>query len=654
MKLKTKFLTLVAVTSSVLLVATAIGYFYAKGQVTENIKNEMFSIATSHSKQLDGWLMTKAQNTVATGQNIQNVLGDNEVPVSFVQSYKSDPSLLDMYVGLEDGKMIDGAGNLPAGYDPRKRDWYQLAKEKNKLVFTDAYIDASTKKYVVSAVVPLKGAAGNTRGVVGIDIALDILSEKIKEINVNGKGTGFIVDQQGITLAHSDASLVSTNINDNPALAKFSKEMLSQDSGMHSYETNGISKIMLYTKIPSTGWLLGISVNREDVYAKVTQLGYIFGLIALLGIAISVAASWILASRITGNVTTLTEQAKRLAGGDLTVRNLNITSKDEIGQLAVAFTTMGENLQTLVKGILQTSEHVAASSEQLTASAEQSAHAATQVAESVTAVAQGTEKQLQAVVDTSNAVEEMSKSIHQVVTNAETVAATSTKTAQAASEGNKAVSTAIEQMYIIEKTVASSAEVVSKLGERSKEIGQIVDTIAGIASQTNLLALNAAIEAARAGEQGRGFAVVAEEVRQLAEQSQEAAKQIAEMINEIQLETDKAVVAMNNGTKEVNIGNQVVNTAGKSFEQIEALVAQLSSQGIEINKSTHQMNAGSEKIVASVHQINATAKVSSGETQNISAAAEEQSAFMEEIASSSHALANMAEDLQKAVRKFNV
>jgi len=119
-----------------------------------------------------------------------------------------------------------------------------------------------------------------------------------------------------------------------------------------------------------------------------------------------------------------------------------------------------------------------------------------------------------------------------------------------ANDGGQTIELAIAQMGKIETTVNSSAQVVSKLGERSKEIGQIVATISGIAGQTNLLALNAAIEAARAGEQARGFTVVAEEVRKLAEQSQEATKKIAVLIGEIQGDTDNAVVAMNNGTRE--------------------------------------------------------------------------------------------------------
>jgi methyl-accepting chemotaxis protein len=209
-------------------------------------------------------------------------------------------------------------------------------------------------------------------------------------------------------------------------------------------------------------------------------------------------------------------------------------------------------------------------------------------------------------------------------------------------------------MAQIEQTVNNSSQVVAKLGERSKEIGQIVDTIAGIAGQTNLLALNAAIEAARAGEQGRGFAVVAEEVRKLAEQSKEAAKQIAQLIGEIQGDTGNAIEAMNEGTREVAIGAEVVTTAGHAFGEIAELVTEVYSQVKEISAAIQQMAGSSQQMLLSVKEIERHSKNAAGEAMTVSAATEEQSASTEEIVSSSQNLAKLAQDLQEAVNKFHV
>jgi len=188
----------------------------------------------------------------------------------------------------------------------------------------------------------------------------------------------------------------------------------------------------------------------------------------------------------------------------------------------------------------------------------------------------------------------MSAGIQQVATNTNLVAGKSAQAAETAKEGGKSVEKAVNQMTKIEQTVNNSSQVVATLGARSKEIGQIVDTISGIAGQTNLLALNAAIEAARAGEQGRGFAVVADEVRKLAEQSHDAAKRISTLISEIQGDTDKAVVAMSEGTREVKIGTEVVTTAGNAFRERAILVTEVSNQVKEISAAIQQMAGGSQ------------------------------------------------------------
>jgi len=223
-----------------------------------------------------------------------------------------------------------------------------------------------------------------------------------------------------------------------------------------------------------------------------------------------------------------------------------------------------------------------------------------------------------------------------------------------AKDGGKAIETAVTQMNMIEATVAETSTKVSKLGERSQEIGQIVDTISAIASQTNLLALNAAIEAARAGEAGRGFAVVAEEVRKLVEQSQDAAKQITSLITEIQRETGETVISMQEGTKQVALGSQVVTQAGQSFKSIAGSVEKVTEQITGISEAIQLMATGSQQIVVSVREIGEISKSAAGETQNVSAATEEQSASMQEIAAASQALALMAEELQIAISVFKV
>lgn len=198
----------------------------------------------------------------------------------------------------------------------------------------------------------------------------------------------------------------------------------------------------------------------------------------------------------------------------------------------------------------------------------------------------------------------------------------------------------------------ASARTVEKLGKSSQQIGQIIDTIDSIAKQTNLLALNAAIEAARAGEQGKGFAVVAEEIRKLAEQSQDATAKITELINSTLADTKGAVEAMQNGRTQVVEGATLVGQLGSMFSEIDAEVAQVSSQLQSMSSFVDKVADNAKDLENEVSTIEKDGNEISTEMQSVSASTEEQSASAEEIASASSALSDLAQNLQMELHKF--
>ena len=373
-------------------------------------------------------------------------------------------------------------------------------------------------------------------------------------------------------------------------------------------------------------------------------------LVAILAIFISRFIS----GRISRPAQEVSAAAATIAAGDLSGPDVAVTTHDEIGELGRSFNTMKANLRQVMQTIQASTEQVTTSAEGLTASAEQSAIASTQVADSITAVAQGAAGQLQAIETTSATVQTLSAGLEEAAASAHEVSDQSSRASRTAVDGAQTVAQAVKQMQSIQETVNFSASVVAKLGESSQEIGQIVDTISGIAAQTNLLALNAAIEAARAGEQGRGFAVVAEEVRHLAEQSQDAAKKITTLISEIQGDTAKAVSSMQAGTREVETGVEVVNSTGVAFNSIETIVLHVADQMKEMSTVIEHMAQGSQEIVTAVAEIDRLSKHASSESENVAAITEEQSAAAEEIAASSQGLEGMAQKMQEAVSKFRL
>lgn len=423
------------------------------------------------------------------------------------------------------------------------------------------------------------------------------------------------------------------------------------------YRTHAIPNLTIMNKAGDE--IAEYDAKTADEINNQNNLDFIFAnkiliFLPLICIVLALGLGWWVAKIISKPLAAVVANLQEISNGNLTTQKIKFNSNDEVGQLIKAENKMTENLRMLIENISRTTEQLASSSEQLTASAEQSAQAATQVASTIAEVANGAENQSKAIDITSASINKISNGIQHTANNAKAAADTSNETSTAAKEGQAAIESAIVQMSSIEKTVNSAAKMVTKLGERSKEIGRIVDTITGIAGQTNLLALNAAIEAARAGEQGRGFAVVAEEVRKLAEQSQEAAKQIATLIESIQADTEKAVVSMNTGTVEVGKGADVVNTAGKSFENIAKLINNVSKDVIDMSMTMQEIANETQQVVSSVQGIDTISRNAIGHTQTVSAATEEQSASMEQIAANSQSLANMAEELQTSIQKFKI
>ena len=248
----------------------------------------------------------------------------------------------------------------------------------------------------------------------------------------------------------------------------------------------------------------------------------------------------------------------------------------------------------------------------------------------------------------------MEKQLALLSDNSKNIADASQAANRSAANGAGKVEQAVENMDKLEHTVKETEDIIRDLGEQSKKIGEIVDTISGIAEQTNLLALNAAIEAARAGEHGKGFAVVAEEVRKLAEQSGNTTENITSIINGIQKRTQDAVVSMQTGTEMTVSSVQSVNEAGSAFREIVAQLEQLLTRIERSAKAIKETNRGSRRITEAVHAIETVASSLAEETQTVSAATEEQTASVHEVASASKKLEEMAAELQGFVERFKL
>ena len=666
-------LILVPLILVVLLVLSSGSYYLAKQALEKSVDDTARAVGTDYSKRVQGDMgkMLAQLEDLASTQQFR--VGTDKVQiVQGMAEMQQRLGIFDVVVFISpDGSGVASTGQT-AAYG--EREYFKKVVATKKAVVSDPIISKVTGKLaVVLAVATINN--GQVTGVLLGTFSMERLSEMIKELKFLDTGYGQISDNSGIIIAHpkrpdlvGKLNLLDKKINPElnfqktelderlTNIFKVAAEKGEQSRGVYSF-VDGVERVAVATPINLPGdqrWVVMVAAPEVEATRQVDNLAKMMLIISLVCLLITIVAIVFLAKQFVKPILLIRDECLLLAQGDLREREAKVTSEDEIGQLAKGFRQMRSNLHELVIKVHSQAQQLAASSEELTASAEQSAQAANQVAISISDVAMGSEEQLSVANETSAVVEEMSASIEQVSATTNEVAQQSNQAASKAKDGNQAVNKAVIQMQQIEQTVQTSAQAVAELGERSKEIGQIVATISGIAGQTNLLALNAAIEAARAGEQGRGFAVVAEEVRKLAEQSQEATKQIASLIGAIQGDTEKAVLAMDDGTREVKLGAEVVNAAGQAFQEIVGLVTQVSNQVGEISSAIDQMAVGSEQIVTSVNRIDELSKKATSEAQTVSAATEEQSASMEEVASSSQSLAKLAQDLQTAVSQFRV
>jgi len=372
-------------------------------------------------------------------------------------------------------------------------------------------------------------------------------------------------------------------------------------------------------------------------------------LVLLFGVTIAI----ILTNMIRRPILQLTTIANQYASADL--RNkVEVKSSDEIGELANAIEIMHKHFVEMITNIRSASGQLSAASEGMAASTEEVTASSGEISSTMQNLAQEADMGNMSMLEASQALVQLSSLIQMAKAKANDTCKNSQNTLVAAESGRLKVDESVSKMGNIKRQAEKSSQIIGELNDYSQQISLITDTITNLAKQTNLLALNAAIEAARAGEHGRGFAVVAEEVRKLAEQSDQGAQEITALVKKVTEKTNVAVAAMAQNIVEVENGVATVNEAGVSLDRILEAAKQTTTEIQEIGTLTSEEVANSEQIVKLIDHLATVIETVATHGEEVSASTEEQAAAMQTVAASAQETSAMAQQLEASVAKFLV
>ena len=375
--------------------------------------------------------------------------------------------------------------------------------------------------------------------------------------------------------------------------------------------------------------------------------------ISILAILIIILIGYVIKLTIRKPLALLQNDMEKVAAGDLTTRT-PYKANNELGHIVQSFNSMLDNLQQLIANVKMTTQEVISTTEGVLQDTNRASSISNEVVQTVLEVKTKIEGQVTSIQESSSSMEEITTGVQTVAESSAVVAEVAVTTTERINIGSEVINHSILQMNSVHDVVEETSKVINKLVTRTQRIDTALAAITNIAEQTNLLALNAAIEAARAGENGKGFAVVAAEVRDLAEQSKESAKEVNHLIKSIQQDTQDTVNVMRKGQQKAVEGKEAAHKANQTFLSIMRDIDKITSQIQEVSAATEEMSAGTEEVNASLSLVSETATDVKKETLQTVKSIQSQAVSIEQISIQSNKMKEKVEELTELVSKFNI
>ena len=550
-----------------------------------------------------------------------------------------------IFVSDKNGLLVTGDqsnGNDFSGIKIADREYFKEVKSSDKSALSEILRSKATNELTYVACAPIRNAAGEFLGVIGLSIKGSSLVDLIGQAKAGKTGYAFMVDKNGMTNAHpNDKFILTTDIHNLNGMEAITQDIMAGKTGVDTYTFNGTAKIAGFAHVPRMKWSIVFTQNKDDFLTASRNMRDLILAVSAGAVLLVVVLVFFASQGIIRPINNAVVGLKDIAEGegDLTMR-LQVDSRDEVGEMAKWFNIFIEKLQGIIKQIADNASNVGANSAQLSQISQSLLLNADDTTQRATNVAAAAEEMSANLNNVAAAMEESATNTNMVASAAEEMSATINEIAENAERARSISSDAVDQA----KDASGQMEA---LGEAANKIGKVTETITEISEQTNLLALNATIEAARAGEAGKGFAVVANEIKELAKQTAAATLDIKSLIDDVQRTSKTTGAGINEISAVISGVNDIVATIATAVEEQTAATR-------EIADNISQASQGTQEVNENVSQSSIAAGEISQNIAEVSAASGKISQSSNEVKDSATALLSHATALNKIVGSFKV
>lgn len=639
-----------------------ISIYVSQNSIKKTVTTTLPEIAKQASNSIDTYLTSQLRTVELLAENdkLKNPDTPLDVKLAILQEEAENIKALKISILDNRGNILVSTNN---SYNVPPKDSIRKSNQGSSFI-SDPVISDDGKTTVMMYVAPIK-FKDKIVGALSVTQSADELNKYSSNIKFGKSGQCFILSKSGITIAHSNKSMILNSeytldsIKTKPELkdlVSVQKNMIDGQVGYGFYNYLGIDKYVGYSPVKSTGWSVGILVEASEAFSDVKTLKLSILIASGVFLFIGTLTILILSVSIANPIKTCSNSLNAMAQGDFSIElpEALLKKHDEIGSMTKSLDSMKKSVSTILNNIKNNSQSLAAETLGISSLSQELTISSHNISTAINDVSKGTLDQAQDLIDINTILQDFNIKLEDMFNLINNVDSSSEEIITLANSSNKDMEQVIKSVGNVNESFQNLSQKIENVEKNISKINEITALINSISDQTNLLALNAAIEAARAGESGRGFSVVAEEIRKLAEQSKTSSFNIAKLITEIAKDTQTMVSTTNLVKSELENQENNISVAINSFETIKYAVDIVAPKITSANTSIKTLTDNKNIIIEKVEGSSSIAEEVSASSEEISASAIEMLRSIENISNALKTLTNMSKDMTESINKFKL